>query len=338
MPFPQYSGYGNGGSNPYGPGGNAYDNPPPSYGQTYGSHDTQSYNQSTYNHPSNAHEMQNLPPNPHSYNQQQQQQQQPPADPHKLLNECKAITRAISDLEARLPHLRAQQKQYLTSTSVSAQHLQSTSADIMTGYRGLTDRVRRLKGLHAANEPQNAAQVNNTDRRIKTSVQEFQKQEAQFRREVSESQKRQFLIINPEATEAELQQVADAGPDVQLFQQAVMQSSRSGQAQSTLSAVRDRHNAIQQIEQTMGELLQLMQDLDRTIVEQEPLLEGIEQKAVETREHVVAGNSQMETAVTSARQARRKKWMCCGITLLILIIIAVVVAVVVVVMNGQDKQ
>lgn len=134
--------------------------------------------------------------------------------------------------------------------------------------------------------------------------------------------------MNPNATEQELREVSEAGGDTQIFQQALMNADRRGQAQSTLANVRQRHDAIQQIEKTMLELAQLFQDLDAIVVQQEPMIQNVEQHADDTRVHMENANVQLEQATTSARAARRKKWYCLGLSILIiLIIVAVVLAV-----------
>ena len=89
-----------------------------------------------------------------------------------------------------------------------------------------------------------------------------------------------------------------------------MSSDRRGQASSTLRNVKERHEAIQKIEQQMVELAQLFQDLDQIVMQQEPLVENIEAKGEEIHENVVAGNTEMSGAIEKARSARRKKWWC----------------------------
>lgn len=84
--------------------------------------------------------------------------------------------------------------------------------------------------------------------------------------------------------------------------------------------------------------MHLMQELDRVVVEQEPMIEDAERKAVHTRDHLVAGNMQMDCAVDSSRAARRKKWICAGITVAVSVVIAVVVVIVVMVMNGNNND
>ena len=200
-------------------------------------------------------------------------------------------------------------------------------ADIMTSYRGLADRVRKIKGRREANDAKNRAHIENLDTKIKKSINNYQRVESDFRRDVQEQQKRQYLIVNPNATEQEITEATQDGGDAQIFQQALLNSDRRGQAQSTLRNGRERHDAIQKIERTMMELQQLFQDLDRIVVEQEPLVQNIESKAEETHTHMVAGNSQMDYAVTSARGARRKKWICLGIVAAIILIVVLIVVI-----------
>jgi syntaxin 1B/2/3 len=237
----------------------------------------------------------------------------PGRDPNAILNDCRQVSRSIDDLEARLPELERLQKSFASGTGVSNQQIEALSADIMTGYRGLADRVRRIKGMQGAGEPRNRAQVDSLDRRIRKAIQKYQEAEARFRKEVQEQQKRQYLIVNPNATQEEIEEASETSGDVQIFQQALMNSGRQGQANSTLRNVQARHDAIQQIQRTLEELAQLFQDLDQMIVEQEPMVEQIAQKAEETHEHVQAGNVHLDKGVVSARGARKKKWICLGI-------------------------
>ena len=237
-----------------------------------------------------------------------------PRDPNAILNECRAVGRAIDDLQNRLTDLQRVQRGFVSGSGQTNKEIDSMSADIMTGYRGLADRVKRIKSQREASEPMNRPQVDALDRRIRKAINAYQTQESQFRREVQDQQRRQYLIVNPDASEAEIREATMDGGDTQIFQQALMNSDRRGQAQSTLRNVQQRHDAIQQIERTMIELQQLFQDLDAIVVQQEPMVQNVEQKAEETHTHLAAGNEQVGKAVNSARAARKKKWICLGIT------------------------
>jgi syntaxin 1B/2/3 len=205
------------------------------------------------------------------------------------------------------------QRNFVGGTGASNRDVDNLSADIMSGYRGLGDRVRRIKSQPDASNSRNKAQVEALDRRIRKAIQHYQTQESQFRKEVQEQQRRQYLIVRPDASEAEIREATEAGGDTQIFQQALLNSDRRGQAQSTLRNVQQRHEAIQQIERTMIELQQLFQDLDAIVVQQEAPIMAIEQKAEDTNMHLEAGNVEVGKAVNSARAARKKKWICLGI-------------------------
>ncbi|CZT25302.1 related to putative snare protein syn [Ramularia collo-cygni] len=307
MASSQYNSYNNGGyaqSNPYDTRGGSYDAPPPSYGQA---HDV---------------EMQPLAGNGAPYSATPQ-----PRDPNAILNDCRAVGRAIDDLENRLTDLQRLQRNFVSGTGTSNKEVDGLSADIMSGYRGLADRVKRIKSQPDASNGRNRAQVEALDRRIRKAINNYQQIESQFRKEVTEQQRRQYLIVRPDATESEIREATESGGDTQIFQQALLNADRRGQAQSTLKNVQQRHDAIQQIERTMIELQQLFQDLDAIVVEQEAPVMAIEQKAEETHTHLEAGNVHVAKAVDSARAARKKKWICLGILVAIIIIIILAVVI-----------
>ncbi|KAF2834312.1 t-SNARE [Patellaria atrata CBS 101060] len=248
-------------------------------------------------------------------------------DPNAVLNECQDIDRAVDELESRLQSLRQQQDDFLNDRG-SERQVSRMGDDIMDAYRALGQRLKKVKSRHDSGSPRNAPQVGRVDRRLKKAINEYQKVESDFRRRMQEQQARQYRIVRPDASEEEVRQACEE-PNQQIFSQALMQSDRRGQAQSTLNAVRDRHNAIQKIEQQMIELAQLFQDLDQIVQEQEPMVENIEMKGEEVHDNMVKANVEMTGAVDKARSARRKKWWCFWISVLILIIIIVVVVVVV---------
>ncbi|KXT04321.1 hypothetical protein AC578_7974 [Pseudocercospora eumusae] len=300
MPAPQYNnnyGAGYGQSNPY----DNYSQAPPAYGSNV--------------------EMQPLTHNgaPHSSATPE------PRDPNQILNDCRAVGRAIDDLESRLQELQRLQRSFVSGTGASNKDVDALSVDIMSGYRGLADRVKRIKAQPDASAPRNKAQVEALDRRIRKAINQYQQIESQFRKEVQEQQRRQYLIVRPDASESEIREATEGGGDTQIFQQALLNADRRGQAQSTLRNVQQRHDAIQQIERTMIELQQLFQDLDAIVVQQEAAVVDIEQKAEETHTHLEAGNVHVDKAISSARAARKKKWICLGICIAIFLIIVIII-------------
>lgn len=60
----------------------------------------------------------------------------------------------------------------------------------------------------------------------------------------------------------------------------------------------------------MIELGQLFQDVDAAIIQQEPAIVDIEQKAEGTHENIGQANTQLDGAIDKARSRNRKKWIC----------------------------
>jgi syntaxin 1B/2/3 len=240
------------------------------------------------------------------------------ADPNAILNECRDIDRGIDEVERNLEQLRMLQQRTLddadsSSSSVANRQLDSLSANTMTLYRTLTDRVRTVKSNPEANSAKNKPQVSRVDRRLKQAIQGYQQVESQFRKRTQDQMARQYRIVRPDASEDEVRAAVEDTNNNQVFSQALMQSNRQGQARAALSAVQDRHDALVKIEQQMVELAQLFQDMDTLVVQQEATIMQIEQKGEEVVENLDKGNEEIGVAVTTARATRRKKWWCLGI-------------------------
>jgi syntaxin 1B/2/3 len=103
---------------------------------------------------------------------------------------------------------------------------------------------------------------------------------------------------------------------------AQLKSNRSGQASSVLGAVRARHNDIQRIEKTMGELAMLFTQLNEQVVYQEQQTVDIENQTVQVNEDAKHANQALDKGISSARRARKLKWW----TLLVFVLIICILA------------
>lgn len=63
----------------------------------------------------------------------------------------------------------------------------------------------------------------------------------------------------------------------------------------------------------MIELAQLFQDVEAAVIQHEPAVEEIEQKAEATHENVGKATEHIDGAIKKARSRRRKQWWCLGI-------------------------
>ncbi|KAK3989697.1 protein transport protein SSO2 [Cladorrhinum sp. PSN332] len=247
-----------------------------------------------------------------------------------LLQQCTEVTNGITAVERQIQQLSGLQRRLLdeadsSGDSPTKNQVNSMTDDIMDQFRKLTMRVREIKSDGKAGEPVNRAQVGLIERRLKAANQGFQQSESEFRKRMQTQMERQFRIVRPDATEDEARAAVE-GNNPQIFQQALMQGNRMGQANEVLNAVRQRHQEMQEIEQRLTELLNLMQDMQELLVKQEVTVMAIDQHAEQAAGDMVKANEELEVAVVTARKTRKKKWICLGIcvTIVLIIVIAVV--------------
>ncbi|EGW32818.1 uncharacterized protein SPAPADRAFT_60162 [Spathaspora passalidarum NRRL Y-27907] len=154
-------------------------------------------------------------------------------------------------------------------------------------------------------------------------IQEYRMVEANNKEENKQQAERQYRIINPNATDAELKAVVEDGSE-QYFQQALLQSNRRGEARSVLNDVQTRHRELIKLEKTMAELTQLFHDMEELVIEQDQPIQQIEEQVAAAQHDIEQGVGHTNKAVKSAKAARKKKLWCFFICVIIIIILAVI--------------
>ena len=142
------------------------------------------------------------------------------ADPNAILNECREVDRAITDLESQLDNLKQVFGQVLARPDMPSGEINNLSSQIMTIYRGLVNRVKNIKSKPESGSPRNAPQVGMVDRKLKETINKYQKLEAKFRADSMAAAERQYRIVSPNATDEEVK-LAVQDPEAPIFQQAV---------------------------------------------------------------------------------------------------------------------
>lgn len=237
-------------------------------------------------------------------------------DPNRILNDCREIDAGIDETNGVLEDLKVLQGKAIndanaSSDSALSRRLEAQSSQLMSMYRNLVAKIKAIKQQHESGQPKNAPQVQRVDRKLKYAMETYRQADADYRRRLQEQMARQYRIVRPDASEAEVQAVVkDPSPQQQVFHQAMMQSDRRGQAQSTMNAVQSRHEAIQNIERQMIELAELFNDMDNLVMQQEAAVTNIEMKGEEVVENMDKGNEEIGTAIVHARNTRKWKWWC----------------------------
>lgn len=149
-----------------------------------------------------------------------------PADQYSVLNETKELDRGIDAIEANLDRLRGLQSRYLNDTDASSnspirRELDSMSAETMTLYRSFVGRIRNIKSNPESGSPMNAPQVGKVDRRLKKAIEQYQQVDREFRRNLTAQMERQYRIVRPDATDAEVREAVEDTDNQQVFSQAV---------------------------------------------------------------------------------------------------------------------
>jgi len=154
------------------------------------------------------------------------------------------------------------------------------------------------------------------------SLKDYQQEEVAYRQRYREQIARQYRIVNPEASEAEVNEASELDWGSEGVFQTALKSNRSGQASSVLGAVRARHNELQRIEATLTELAAMFADMAQIVEAQDPVVEHTEQNAIQTAEDVNKGNVEIDKANEHARRRNKLKWYCLLIVCLIILAIA----------------
>ncbi|KAI9663625.1 MAG: hypothetical protein M1821_007115 [Bathelium mastoideum] len=244
-----------------------------------------------------------------------------------FLTLVKALNSDIDSLTGNISHIGSIHQRLLSSPesqgSSQLEHLVSQTQILNTQIKDKIKRLEEDAARSGKNETKNS-QIRTLKNNFKRQLEEYQKEEQAYRQRYRDQIERQYRIVNPEATDEEVREAADANwGDEGVFQTA-LKSNRTGAATSVLGAVRARHNDIQQIERTLLELNQLFEQLAEQVVLQEPLVESAEEQTTTVLKDTENANTQLDKGIKSARRARRLKWITLGVVVLIVVVLALV--------------
>ena len=162
-------------------------------------------------------------------------------DPNAILNECRSIDQGIDSIERNLDRLRFLQTRSIddpdaSQTTQTNRELDALSNDTMTLYRNFGARIKAIKQQKESGDPRNRPQVGLVDRKLKNAINQYQQVERDFRHKINAQQERQYRIVRPDASDAEVREAVENTTDNQVFSQAVMSSLPSGPQLQNLRA------------------------------------------------------------------------------------------------------
>ena len=264
--------------------------------------------------------------------------------PTAILNKCKEMNDAINELRnKREGQLAGAQNALLDSSTgkedqSARQNVDYIEDEINTALRYLRDQFKRIKETPGSGDSRVSGQVENVNRNLRREIENYQRTQSDFQKRLEEQVRRRYEIANPEATPEELEQgvqlvlagqeqsfavcipvarisinIRDHWTNFGRFSFVQVPGTRSRQANDARQATLQRSAAIRKIEQDMIQLGQLYQEVAELVHQQEPAVTQIQQSAEDTNRNVEQANTKLDSAITSARNARKWKWYALGV-------------------------
>ncbi|KAK3116102.1 hypothetical protein LTR53_003893 [Teratosphaeriaceae sp. CCFEE 6253] len=246
-----------------------------------------------------------------------------------FLSRVEAVKADIRTLTAHVGQIAAAHQRTLSSAAdggASSSQLEAMITQTQVLNTSIKDQIKFLEtdAVRSRDNQVKNTQVGQLKSSFTKQLQEYRVEEASYEKRYREQIARQYRIVNPEASDQEVQEAADADWGNEGVFQTALKTNRTATASTVLGAVRARHNDIQKIERTLIELNQLMEDLATAIVLQEAPIQATEAATENVQKDTEAGNVHLDKGIKSAKNARRLKWWLFWIVVLIVCILALV--------------
>lgn len=207
----------------------------------------------------------------------------------------------------------------------SSQQIDALISEAQSLQMDLKSRIKNVQTQAAHGRDQTKMdQAETCRKRFLELIQDYRMTEANNREQTKVQAERQYRIVKPGASDAEVKAVVEDGNGQQYFQQALMQSNRRGEARTVLNEVQIRHRELLKLERTMAELTQLFHDMEELVIEQDQPIQQIDEQIGTAQHDIEQGVGHTNKAVVSAKKARKKKLWCFFICVLIIVILAVI--------------
>ncbi|KAL3953213.1 hypothetical protein ACCO45_013156 [Purpureocillium lilacinum] len=259
--------------------------------------------------------------------QQSQQSRRPVMSQSEFLDRVKSLRDDIRGLTSDIDTIGQLHQRTLSSTDPnSRQQLDRFVAETQSRNTVITDEIKRLeRDVNSTEGPERNTkkpQFDSLKTFFKSELDKYHSIERDYEQKYREQIARQYRIVNPDATEQEVQEASQADWGNEGVFQTALRTNRTAHASSLLGNVRARHNELTQIENTLAQLSELYVRLAETVETQEAPIQTAEDNAQKTVENIEQGNEQVKRASDHARRARKLKWWCFFIVCLIILAVA----------------
>jgi syntaxin 1B/2/3 len=192
--------------------------------------------------------------------------------------------------------------------------------------RGLMKRIRRE--IEAIPQGPQATQIERLQkerlvRSFKDMIQRYQMVQQQFKDKCQSRVKRQYKIVNPNASEEELDQLEDR-EGAKLFTEEILRLAHGRNAKEALKQAKSEHEDMVQLEASITELHQLFMDMSTLVEEQGHIVDSVESYLEEGAAQIETGVGELEKGVRIARRSRGRRYLLCLCTLILFLVVAAI--------------
>ncbi|GAB4813326.1 hypothetical protein N2152v2_000372 [Parachlorella kessleri] len=263
----------------------------------------------------------------------------------EFFREVAVIKGLMADIRRHQGKLtEAHERSKVTTRSAEMKELREAMQQDINTVSKIADTIKKqLQALDKANEqalkrkgcgPGSSSERTRTaitgalKKKLKDLMGEFQELRSRLNAEYREVvERRVYTVTGQAATEEEIDQMIETGESETIFQKAILEQGR-GYVLDTLAEIRERRDAVMELEKSLMELHQIFLDMAVLVEAQGEMLDNIEAQVAKSVEYVQAGVTHLQAA--KQLQKNTRKWMCCAlITLLIIVAIIVIVVFVV---------
>ncbi len=157
-------------------------------------------------------------------------------------------------------------------------------------------------------------------RRFLAAMRKLEAVQRAHRERYRRQMERQLLIVQPEATAAELEAVVSAADEGAMSRQLFAMANRAA-AQQGLAAMRERHAEILAIEASVEDVHRMFADIALMVERQGVDIDRLETHVGSAAEYTEQGAVQMRAVAVKQRRRQKRKWISAGILIVIAIVL-----------------
>jgi len=194
----------------------------------------------------------------------------------------------LSELKQKIDAVRQAHQQTLNATDANTvQYADQLAEDARQSRERCKAAIKDLARMAKGNK-QLKAQVDTVNKHFQELLQEHQTVEKEYRSKTKERAARQFKIVKPDATPAEIDNVIN-NDNPQVFAQALLNTNAYGAARGAYREVQERHAEIQKIEKSLTELAQMMNEMSMLVEQQDEAINQVHTQAAEVNMDISKG-------------------------------------------------